>query len=163
MRETERGLSLAGNVGGAVLSDGRVHRPPGPWTPAGHTLLRYLHSRLSHIPRVLGFDENGHEVLSYLPGKVVDIQTNVLTPAQLVSLVRWTPLLSRRGSRFHPSRILAVLPDSRTDADRSQRHRAVQRLLSRDKLVGVFDRDMSGPSTPLAELASWTGIASLSG
>jgi hypothetical protein len=48
-----------------------VHRSAGPWTPTIHRLLKHLHARgVSGLPRPLGFDEQGGEVLTYLPGTV---------------------------------------------------------------------------------------------
>ena len=79
-----------GNVGGAVRAGDTVRRPTGPWTPAVHALLGYLAPRVPHVPRVLGYDERGCEVLSYLPGQIVDIDTSVLSAGQIVSVVRWT-------------------------------------------------------------------------
>lgn len=47
-----------------------VRRPAAPWTPAVHELLRHLEAvGFEHAPRVLGFDEQGREVLTYLPGE----------------------------------------------------------------------------------------------
>ena len=61
-----------GNAGGAVLAGGTVRRPAGPWTPAVHALLRHLEARgFAGAPRVLGLDEQGREVLTYLPGETV--------------------------------------------------------------------------------------------
>jgi aminoglycoside phosphotransferase (APT) family kinase protein len=61
-----------GNAVGAVLLDGTVRRPAGPWTPAVHALLHHLERRgFTGAPRALGLDEQGREVLSYLPGITV--------------------------------------------------------------------------------------------
>ena len=47
-----------------------VHRPVGPWTPAVHGLLRHLEAvGYDRAPRVLGFDEQGREVLSWIGGE----------------------------------------------------------------------------------------------
>ncbi len=47
-----------------------VHRPVGWWTPAVHGLLKYLESTgFKYSPRVLGFDEDGREVLSFIDGE----------------------------------------------------------------------------------------------
>jgi hypothetical protein len=62
-----------------------------------HALLGFLAPRLDHISTVLGFDQQGREVLTYLPGRVVDVDTEVLTPGQIDSLMSWT-------RRFHESR-----------------------------------------------------------
>ncbi len=53
---------------GVVRVGDTVRRPVGRWTPAVHDLLRYLESvGFAGAPRVLGFDEKGREVLTYLP------------------------------------------------------------------------------------------------
>lgn len=66
-------LRLAGGFdGGAVRVGDTVRRAPGPWTPAVHALLRHLEAAgFDGAPRVLGFDEQGREILSFLPGTVV--------------------------------------------------------------------------------------------
>src|SRR5579859_6526553 len=79
-----------GNVGGAVRVGSTLRRPTGPWTPAVHALLGHLAGRVPGIPRVIGRDERGREVLSYLPGRVIDSDTERLSRGQIVSLVRWT-------------------------------------------------------------------------
>src|SRR5215813_12167212 len=84
------GEPLPGNVGGAVRFGDTVRRPTGPWTPAVHALLDHLAGRLPCVPRVLGFDEAGREILEYLPGDVIDLDNEILTPGRIVSLVRWT-------------------------------------------------------------------------
>ena len=48
-----------------------VRRSTGPWTPAVHALLRHLEAGgFDGAPRVLGIDERGREVLSYVKGNV---------------------------------------------------------------------------------------------
>ena len=47
-----------------------------------------------------GFDEAGREVLDHLPGRVVDVDTEELSDAQLVSLVGWTRRLHERTATF---------------------------------------------------------------
>ena len=61
-----------GNAGGALLVDGTVRRSAGPWTPTDHSLLRFLEaSGFDEAPRALGFDSQGREILSFLPGETV--------------------------------------------------------------------------------------------
>lgn len=63
---------------GGVSNDGlvvrvgdTVRRPRGPGTAAVHALLRHLEDvGFDGAPRVLGEDEQGREVLEYLPGEV---------------------------------------------------------------------------------------------
>ncbi len=58
------------SVAGSVLIDGRVHRRAGPWTPAGHALLRHLEEvGFDGAPRVLGFDSEGREILTWVDGE----------------------------------------------------------------------------------------------
>jgi thiamine kinase-like enzyme len=46
-----------------------VRRETGPWTPAVHALLRHLEAKgFEGAPRVVGIDEEGFEVLTYVPG-----------------------------------------------------------------------------------------------
>ena len=47
-----------------------VHRPVGWWTPAVHELLNYLERvGFKYSPRVLGFDKQGREILTYIKGE----------------------------------------------------------------------------------------------
>jgi aminoglycoside phosphotransferase (APT) family kinase protein len=48
-----------------------VRRSTGSWTPAVHALLRHLEAVGFPAPRVLGIDERGREVLTFLPGEAI--------------------------------------------------------------------------------------------
>jgi len=79
----EEQLLPGGNTHAAVVRAGdTVRRPTGPWTPAIHDLLRHLERRgFGGAPRVLGIDEEGREVLTFLAGEVVyPDHLDVLTP-----------------------------------------------------------------------------------
>ncbi len=70
------------DAGGKVLTGGRitqgvvrigntVHRPTGPHTKFVHSLLPHLEeSGFSGAPRVLGIDEQGQEILTFIEGYV---------------------------------------------------------------------------------------------
>jgi hypothetical protein len=142
-----------GNVGGAVRVGDTVRRPAGPWTPAVHALLGYLAPRLPHIPRVLGFDERGREVLSYLPGRIPDVGTEVLSTGQIASLVRWTRELHAAVAGFThdgPWRFFPVPSPTLIGHNDIAPYNA---CFDGDALIGVFDWDLAGPTTPLLELA----------
>ncbi len=66
-------LLSGGNTSANVVKVGStVRRPAGPWTPGVHALLRHLESRgFEGAPRVLGIDEQGREILTYIDGLVV--------------------------------------------------------------------------------------------
>ncbi|MBF5082630.1 AAA family ATPase [Quadrisphaera sp. INWT6] len=84
---------LTGGNSSAVSRRGcAVHRRAGPWTPTVHRLLEHLHSRgTTFLPRPLGFDEQGREVLTHLPGTVPSypVPAHVWAPAVLATVGRW--------------------------------------------------------------------------
>ncbi|ADG73919.1 aminoglycoside phosphotransferase [Cellulomonas flavigena DSM 20109] len=154
-----------GNVGGAVRVGGTVRRPAGPWTPAVHALLRHVRARgLDGVPEPWGVDAQGREVLSFLPGVVVDLAE--VTDARLASGAAWV-------ARYH-----AAVADHRPGP---VRWRFVERDLApgeivchhdatmynmlvaqagADEVVGVVDWDVAGPGVPLDDLAmlAWSGV-----
>jgi hypothetical protein len=120
------------------------------------------------IPRVLGRDEQGREVLTYLPGQVVDIDTETLSAGQIVSLVNWTRSFHEAVTGFsHPGpwRYFAVAEPTLIGHNDIALYNA---CFDGDTLAGVFDWDLAGPTTPLLELAFiawncvplWADIAS---
>ncbi len=144
---------LAGNVGGAVLIGDTVRRPTGPWTPAVHALLAYLEPRLPHIPRVQGLDEKGREVLTYLPGRVVDISSERLNERQIASVVGWTRAFHAAVSGFsHPGPWRYFPLPSPTIIGHND-IAPYNACFNGNELAGVFDWDLAGPTTPLFELA----------
>lgn len=53
-----------------VYEDGTARRPAEPWTPAVHALLRHFEAvGFEGAPRALGVDDEGREVLSFVPGE----------------------------------------------------------------------------------------------
>jgi len=140
-----------GNVGGAWRVADTVRRATGPWTPAVHALLDHLRLRLACVPTVLGFDEQGREMLTYLPGREVD--TERLNERQLRSVVRWTRTFHEAVADFThegPWRFFTV------DEPTLIGHNDIAPYnvcFDDDELAGVFDWDFAGPSTPLLELA----------
>jgi CubicO group peptidase (beta-lactamase class C family) len=65
------GETAAGSVNSVQRVGDTVRRPSGAWTPAVQHFLRFLERReVEGIPRALGTDEQGREVVSYLAGKV---------------------------------------------------------------------------------------------
>jgi hypothetical protein len=87
---------LPGGTHGPVVRIGNtVRRRPLPGTPTVHALLRHLEGAdFDGAPRALGFDEQGREILSYIPGVVVGQRGGGPYPAftrdedTLVSLAR---------------------------------------------------------------------------
>ena len=64
-----------GNVTRVARIEGNVHRDVGPWTPVVHALLAHLErAGFDGSPRVLGFDDDGREVLTYIEGEPGSLQ-----------------------------------------------------------------------------------------
>ena len=63
-------IPLAGGSMTAVVRVGdTVRRAAGPWTPTIHALLRHVRAAgFTAAPEPLGLDEQGREILSFLPG-----------------------------------------------------------------------------------------------
>jgi hypothetical protein len=58
-----------GNLSHVVRIGDTVRRPVGPWTATIHALLRHLED-FDGAPRVFGIDEEGREIVEYVPGAV---------------------------------------------------------------------------------------------
>jgi Ser/Thr protein kinase RdoA (MazF antagonist) len=112
------------------------------------------------VPEVLGFDDRGREVLSYLPGTVIDVRTEALTLARLAALAAWTRAFHAAVAGFaHPGpwRYPPLAGPTLIGHNDLAPWNA---CFAGDALAGVFDWDLAGPSTPLHELAflAWTGV-----
>lgn len=69
--EAEEPLA-GGNLNSAVVRVGdTVRRAAGVWTPAVHALLEHLAGVGYPAPRPMGVDEQGREVLSFIPGVAI--------------------------------------------------------------------------------------------
>ena len=144
-----------GNVGGAVRVGDTVRRATGPWTPAVHGLLNYLaEAGVTGVPRVLGFDDQGREILDYLPGTAYgpEVPDDVLADA-----MRWLAEYHRVIASYRPDGEIVW--------------RTSRGVLAADQIIcmhdygyynwigdetgfsGVIDWDMAGPGVPLDDIA----------
>jgi Phosphotransferase enzyme family len=144
---------LAGNVAGVIKTGGTVRRPVGPWTPAVHALLAHLAPRLPHIPRVIGFDEQGREVLDFLAGRVIESGVETFSDAKIRSLVTWTRDFHAAMADFAHPGPWRYFPVPRPTLVGHNDIAPYNACFEGDDLVGVFDWDLAGPTTPLNELA----------
>lgn len=100
--------SLPGGLStGAVLIGDVVHKPAPPWTSTVHALLRHLEDvGFVGAPRALGFDDEGREMLTYLPGETVGDQepwpASVWSDATLLQVGRWLRRLHDATATFVP-------------------------------------------------------------
>lgn len=154
-----------GNVGGAVRVGDTVRRPTGTWTPAIHALLEFLNAAgLDGIPRVLGVDDTGREILTYLPGRSIAVDTDVASDAVLANATRWLRRYHDTVRGFRPSSDVRWRNDtSAVRADEIVCHNdpgAYNWIVDGDTFVGMVDWDMAGPGRPIDDLAfmAWTGV-----
>ena len=81
-----------GLLSAATLVGGTVRRQTGPWTLAVHDVLRHLERvGFAGAPRVVGFDEMGREILSFIDGACpwpMEIRTNDQTLESVAALLR---------------------------------------------------------------------------
>lgn len=154
-----------GNVGGAVRIGATVRRPTGAWTPAVHALLDHLSAQgVPHIPRALGYDERGREILTYLPGEVVYVPEHRMDDEQLAALMRWLRVFHEASASFRPEGVVTWRFERRALAEHEiVCHHDVgwyNLAFAGSRLTGVFDWDVAGPGVPLDDLAfaAWNNV-----
>lgn len=157
---------VGGATGGATRVGRTVRRPTGPWTPAVHELLTHLHDEgLRGIPLVHGTDEQGREVLTYVEGRGVPVDDEVVLPDVLEEAVAWL-------RDFHD-----IVEGYRPDGPRTWRQHgevelepgqiichndpgAYNWIIQSGHFVAMIDWDLAGPGDPIDDLAflAWTAI-----
>lgn len=160
-----------GRNSGSVRVGATVRRPTGEETPAVHALLRHLEAvGFDGAPRVLGIDERGREVLTYLEGVTVGEQRPwpawAHGDAALVSAGRWLQgfhdasrsFTPPPGSRWFTGRD-GLRPDELVGHHDAAPYNAVWRPAPSPEdphggaLVGVVDWDLAHPVPPVHDLA----------
>ncbi|SEG88337.1 Phosphotransferase enzyme family protein [Nonomuraea solani] len=151
-----------GNDGGAVRVGATVRRPVREWTPSVHELLRHLEGKaFDGAPRVLGVDDDGCEILTYLDGDTVGAAQVwppwTRTEDTLVQVARWLRSYHEVVADFRPS------ADARW---RGGRRWAPGLVIGHNdaspfnaahqdgRLTGFFDWDFAGPTTVDSDVAS---------
>ncbi|MCH6229530.1 phosphotransferase [Microbacterium sp. CFH 31415] len=157
MDDIERHLS-GGNMAPVIRVGDTVRRVTGRWTPAVHRLLGALaDADVEGVPRVLGRDAQGREILTYLEGEML----SDATPG-----VRWAgDVLDAAGRllrQLHDAGAVLVAQESlvwrspRREPAEVICHNdfATYNLVARDGgLVGVIDFDFASPGPRLWDLA----------
>jgi hypothetical protein len=161
-----------GNTTGAVLVDGVVHKRAGPWTTTVHALLRHLEDAgFESAPRALGFDDEGREMLTYLPGETIGGREPwpdwASADSMLTQVGRWLRRVHDLTADFRPpagERWFiggAMAPGLIVGHQDASPYNAV---VDGDRLVGFCDWDIAGPTEPEWDLAfsalTWVPLAS---
>ena len=143
-----------GNTDGAVRIGGVVHKAAAPWTPTVHALLRHLEQAgVDGVPRALGFDEQGRQMLTYLPGEMIGDRDPwpawVYTDSTLVQVGQWMRRVHDATAGFVPP------PDEQWFTGRTMQPGMIighqdaapyNAVMDGDRLAGFFDWDIAFPS-----------------
>ena len=146
-----------GNSNAPVRFGDRVHRVAGPWSPTIHAYLRHLRTNgVDLVPEPFGFDEQGNEVLAFLPGDV---------PAYPLPAVVWTDafLLQAAGllRRLHDASV-GFTPQGAVWQQPSREPAQVvsvndfapyNLVLEGDRITGVIDVDQASPGPRVRDVA----------
>jgi hypothetical protein len=155
-----------GNDGGAIRIGETVRRTARSWTPAVHELLRHLERKgFAGAPRVLGFDDEGREMLTFLEGETMGNRLVwpewTRTEETLRQVARWLRAYHaavadfvppwdagwRGGGRWSPGLVIGHNDASPFNA-----------AWHEGRLSGFFDWDFAGPVGAESDLA-WTALA----
>jgi hypothetical protein len=157
--EGDAEVQLAGGFVNQVVRIGdTVHRSAGPWTPTVHALLEHLAAAGFPSPHVLGWDESGREVLSYLDGDSIGwsdwppVMLDLTGPASLARLLRRYHDIVRT---FDPGRAAIWQNPLATDGElvRHGDFSPFNTIWREGDVVGVIDWDFAQPGKAITDLA----------
>lgn len=157
---------LPGGVGGATRVGRTVRRPTGPWTPAVHELLEHLRLHdLPGVPEVHGIGDDGREILSYVEGRGVPVDAEVVLDSVLIEAGEWLRRFHDTVDAFRPAgtRHWRGAGEVELADDQIICHHdpgAYNWIIQSGHFVAMIDWDMAGPGDPIDDLAflAWTGI-----
>jgi hypothetical protein len=143
-----------------VRIKGDVHRDAGAWTPAVHALLRHLEEvGFGGAPRVLGFDDSGREVLTYVEGDAASLcfPRALLREGGIRSLGRFIRRFHDAAASFAPDAdAIYRIGARRLGPDEIVCHGDLgfyNTIWRNDEIVGLIDWDLAEPAPPLRDVA----------
>jgi len=150
-----------GNIDGAVRIGGVVHKRASPCTPTVHALLRYLEqANVDGVPRALGFDERGRQMLTYMPGEIIGDSVAwpawVYADSTLVQVGQWIRRIHDATADFVPPKDERWFTGRRMQPGWIVGHQDAapyNAVMDGDRLVGFFDWDTASPSPRDDDLA----------
>jgi Ser/Thr protein kinase RdoA (MazF antagonist) len=148
---------LGGNSNAPVRFGDRVHRTAGPWTPTVHAYLAHLRARgVALVPEPFGFDEQGREVLEFLPGTVpaYPLPDLVWSDAFLEDAARLLRRLHDASVGFPREGAVWQQPAREPDEVVAINDFAPYNLVVRNgRIAGVIDLDQASPGPRARDLA----------
>jgi len=149
-----------GFVSSPVKIGNTVHRQTGTWTYAIHALLNFLQANnFAYSQKVLGFDEQGREILEFLPGEAATRPW----PPQLLEdggLVQAATMLKRYHAlvkEFRPPENaewrIGKVPLKHGQIIRHGDLGPWNMLWQDDELTGLIDWDFAEPGKAITDLA----------
>jgi hypothetical protein len=137
----------------------RVLRPAGPWTPTVHALLRHLEQvGFPAAPRVVGdgYDEQGREVLTWIPGRIA--HPRPYTEDQIWQVGQLLYALHEATASFQapPEAVWQPWTLHSRSPEAIISHCNVgpwHVIVCEDQPVGLIDWSLAGPTDRLDELA----------
>lgn len=147
-----------GNMSDVVRRGNAVHRTAGAWTPTVHRLLDHLHGHgVSWLPRPLGLDDRGREVLTYLPGTVPSypMPSWVWSEEVLVDAGRHLAQVHRASAGFDATGAVWQLPAHAPGEVICLNDVAPYNMVFDDshQLAGFIDLDTASPGPRIWDLA----------
>ncbi len=152
---------LGGNLNAAVRVGDTVRRRTGPWTPAVHTLLRYLEAKNFPAPRVRGTDEQGREILQYIPGEThagtfEALPERMLADEQLIAAAKLLRRYHDVVAGFDPPADAAwrLVAPTRPEIICHNDWSPWNALFQKHRFALTLDWDMAGPGTRVWDIAN---------
>ena len=136
-----------------------VYRDAGHWTPAVYALLRHLHNvGFTKVPRPIGIDEQGREMLAFIPGESGADSWAKIVPDE--GLAKFARLL-----REYHDAVRTFVPPSGTQWAIKEPVRTTDDLICHgdfapwnivwrdEEPVAIIDWDFAGPGTFMDDVA----------
>ena len=152
---------LGGNLNDAVRIGDTVHRTAGRWTPAVHTLLRFLEERDFPAPRVIGMDDQDREVLRFIDGEAHSgtfepLPRTLLADTHLVAAAKLLREYHALVADFRPP------PDAQWRLTAPTPHEVICHndwtpwnvLLREGRVAVMLDWDLAGPGSRVWDVAN---------
>jgi aminoglycoside phosphotransferase len=153
----EEELLEGGNLSAVVRVGDTVRRPLKPWSTAVHALLRHLAAKqFTGAPRFLGLDDQGREILSFIPG-VNGEQCHLWADEVLISAARLLRHYHDATVDFLPApetNWQYIHPDAHQHEVICHNDFAPYNLIfDPHQPIGLIDFDMAGPGPRLRDVA----------